>query len=75
MASTAVGTEGEGGPTGQILSVKRAADGRRQESKEIIDEKRKKHRAKNKSSRNTSTDSKEAVFVILKNHASASIRK
>ena len=35
------------GPNDQIVSVKRAADGRRQRSKEIIDEKREKYRAKN----------------------------
>ena len=35
--STAVGTEG-GGPNGQIVSVKRAADGRRQRGQKIIDE-------------------------------------
>ena len=36
VASTALGTEGGGGPNGQIVSVKRAADGRRQRSREII---------------------------------------
>ena len=41
----------------------------------IIDEEREKYRAKNGSLRNTSTDSKGAVFVILINHASAPIRK
>ena len=35
---------------------------------------REKYRAKNGSLRNTSTDSKEETFVILKNHASAPIR-
>ena len=36
---------------------------------------REKNRAKNGSLRNTSTDSKGAAFVILKNHRSAPIRK
>ena len=60
---------------GQIFSVKKAADGKRQRSWKIIDEERKKYRAKNGSLRNTSTDSKGTTFVILKNHASAPIRK
>ena len=63
-----------GGPNGQIVSIKRAADGRRQRSREIIDEEREKYRAKNGSLRNTSTDSKGTTFVILINHASAPIR-
>ena len=63
------------GPNGQIVSVKRAADGRRQRSQKIIDKKREKYRAKNGSLRNTSTDSKGAAFVILINHVSAPIRK
>ena len=37
--------------------------------------KREKYRAKSGSLRNTSTDSKGATFVILKNHTSAPIRK
>ena len=41
----------------------------------IINEEREKYRAKNKSLQNTSTDSKEATFVILKNHASTPVRK
>ena len=36
----------------------------------IVDKKRDKHRAKN-----TSADSKEVTFVILKNHANVPIRK
>ena len=75
VASTAVGTEGGGGPNGQIVSVKRAADGRRQRSRKIINEEREKYRAKNGSLRNTSTDSKGTAFVILINHRSAPIRK
>ena len=43
--------------------------------REIIIEERKKYRAKNGSLRNTSRDSKGTTFVILKNHASAPIRK
>ena len=63
------------GPNGQIVSVKRAADGRRQRGRVIISEEREKYRAKNGSLRNTSTDSKGAAFVILKNHTSAPITK
>ena len=59
----------------QIVSVKRAADGRRQRSRKIIEEKREKYRAKNGSLRHTSTDSKGTTFVILINHPSAPIRK
>ena len=47
MASTAVRTVGEGGPNGQIVSIKRAAHGRRQRSKKIVDEKRENYKAKN----------------------------
>ena len=69
------GDRGGGGPNGQIVSVKRAADGRRQRGRKITDEEREKYRAKNGSLRNTSTDPKGAAFVILINHASAPIRK
>ena len=65
---------GGGGPNGQIISIKRTADGRRQRSWKIINE-REKYRAKNESLCNTLTDSKGAAFVILINHASAPIRK
>ena len=58
-----------------MVSVKRAADGRRQRSWKIIDEEREKYRAKIGSLQNTSTDLKGAVFFILTNHASAPIRK
>ena len=75
VVSTAVGTDGEGGPNGQIVSVKRAADGRRQRSRKITDEEREKYRAKNGSLLNTSTDSKGVTCVILINHAIAPIRK
>ena len=63
------------GPNDQIVSVKRAADGRRQRGRKIINEEREKYRAKNGSLRNTSTDSKRATLVILINHASLPIRK
>ena len=69
------GDRGEGGPNGQIVSIKRASDRRRQRSWKIIDEERKKYRAKNGSLRNTSTDSKAATFVILNIHPSALIKK
>ena len=36
-----------GGPNGQIVSVKRGADGRRQIDRKIISEEREKYRAKN----------------------------
>ena len=42
VAYTAVWTEGGGRPNDQIVSVKRAADGRRQRSSKIIDGKREK---------------------------------
>ena len=63
-----------GGSNGQIVSVKRAADGKRQRGRKIIDEEIKKNRAKNGFLRNTSTDSKGMAFVILINHTSAPIR-
>ena len=74
VASTTARTGG-GGPNGPIVSVKRAADGRRQRSRKIIDEEREKNRAKNGSLRNTSTDSKGTTFVILIKHASAPVKK
>ena len=70
-----MGIDGEEKPNGQIVSVKRTADGRGQTSRKIIDEKREKYWAKNGFLRNTSTDSKEMTFVILINHTSAPIRK
>ena len=69
------GDRGGGGPNGQIVSVKRAADGRRQRGRKIIDEEREKDRAKNGSLRNTSTNSKGTTFMILIDHRSAPIRK
>ena len=66
---------GRGGPNDQIVSIKRAADGRRQKSRKIISEEKEKYRAKNRSIQNISTDSKGATFVILKNHTSVPIRK
>ena len=66
---------GGGRPNGQIVSVKRAADGSRQRCRKIINEEREKYRAKNGSLWNTSTDSKGTTFVILKNYTSAPIRK
>ena len=72
VASRAVGTEGD---EDQIVSINRAADGRRQRSRKIINEEREKYRAKNGSLWNTSTDSKGVAFVILKNHTSMPIRK
>ena len=66
---------GGGGPNGQIVSVKRAADGKRQRSRKIIDEEREKNMAKNGSLQNISTDSKGTTFVILMNRISAPVRK
>ena len=57
VVSTAVGTDGGGEPNGQIVSVKRAADERRQRIWEVIDEEREKYRIKNGLLWNTSTDS------------------
>ena len=62
-------------PSSHVVSIKRAAGGRRQGSRKIVDEKKEKYKAKNRSLRNTSTDSKGATFVILKNYASAPISK
>ena len=64
-----------GGSNNQIVSIKRAVDGRRKRSRKIIDEEREKYRVKNGSLRNTSTDSKRTTFVILINNTSAPIRK
>ena len=69
------GDRAGGGPNGQIVSVKRAADERRKRSRKIINEEREKNRANNRSLRNTLTDSKGVTFVILKYHASAPVRK
>ena len=41
------GDRSGGGPNGQIVSVKRTADGRRQRGRKIINEEREKYRAKN----------------------------
>ena len=41
----------------------------------MVDEEREKYMAKNRSLQNTLTDKKGATFVILKNHASAPIRR
>ena len=62
-------------PNGQNVSIKRAADRRRQRSRKIIDKEREKYRDNNGSLRNTSTDTKGTTFVSLINHASAPIRK
>ena len=66
---------GGGGLNSRIVSVKIAADIRGQRSRKIINEEREKYRAKNIFLRNTSTNSKGAAFVILKNRSSAPIRK
>ena len=62
-------------PRKKKSGYERAAYGRRQRSRKIIDEKREKYKAKNGSLRNTSTDLKGTTFVILINHASAPVRK
>ena len=69
------GNREKGGTNGQIVSIKRAADGRRQRKRKINNEEREKYRAKNRSLQNTSTDSKATTFVILIDHRSAPIRK
>ena len=62
----------EGGSDGHVVSIKRAADGR---CWEIVDEKIEKSAAKNGSMWNTSVDRKEATCLILKNRATAPVRK
>ena len=74
VASTPAGLRG-GGPSGHVVRIKRAADGRRLRSRKIIDGKREKCMAKNGFLWNTSTDSKGAIFVTLKNYASVPIGK
>ena len=69
------GNRGGGAPNGQIVSIKRAANRRRQRGQKIINEKREKYRAKNGPLWNTLMDSKGTAFVILMNHRSAPIRK
>ena len=56
------GDRGIRGPNGQIVSVKKAADGRRQRSMMINDEKREKYRAKNGSLRTTRRTRKERLL-------------
>ena len=63
------------GPNGQIVSIKKTGDGRRQRSREIIDEENEKYRTQNRFLWNTFTDSKGRTFVILKDHTSMPIRK
>ena len=50
------GDRGREESNGQIVSVKRAADGRRKRGRKVIDEERQKYRAKNESLQNTSGD-------------------
>ena len=69
------GDRGGGGPDGQIVSIKRAADGRRKRGRKIINEEREKYRAKNGSLWSTSTVLKGLTFVILIDHRSTPIRK
>ena len=69
------GNQGGEGPNRQIVSVKIAADGRRQISRKTINEEREKYRAKNGSLQNTSTNSKGTTYVILINHPSAPVRQ
>ena len=63
------------GPNDLLFSIKSIADGRRQRSREIVDQTREKYRAKNRSLWNISTNLKATTFVILINHASTLIRK
>ena len=51
-----------GGPVGQVVSIKRAADG----CTEIVDKKREKNRAKNTTLRNSSLNLNGVTSVILK---------
>ena len=66
---------GVGGPSDQVISIKKIAPERRQKSRKIINEKRENNRAKNGILWNNSTDSKGATFVILKNNTKALVRK
>ena len=67
------------GPRGEEDQVARSSAQREQlkeegrEAERSLMKKREKHSAKSGSLQNTSTDSKGATFVILKNHASAPI--
>ena len=74
MASIAAGDRGGGGPNGQIVSVKRAADGRRQRSRKVINEKRKVQGQKRILAEHLDRLERNG-FVILINHRSAPIRK
>ena len=68
--------QGGGEPICQIVSIKEAADGSRLGRREIMNDKREKNRNKNESLRNSSsTDTKGATCLILKNHASVPVRK
>ena len=62
---------GRGGPNGQIISINRTADGRRQKSWKIINEEREKYRAKNGSLWNTLTDFKEMTCDFERPHKRA----
>ena len=76
MTSTAVGTEGEEDEMARSSAQReQLAEEGREAGRSLMQEEREKHRAKNGSLRNTSTDSKGAAFVILKDHTSAPIRK
>ena len=48
---------------GQVISIKRPADGRRQRSRKIIDKKREKYGAKNRSFPSTWVNPKGATFL------------
>ena len=67
--------QGVEGPNGQVINIKRTVDGRKQRSRNIIDDKKEKYRAKNGFLHNTSTGSKRATFVILKNNTTTCIKK
>ena len=47
VVSTAAGTEGEEDQMARLSNIKRTADGRKQRSREMIDEKREKYRTMN----------------------------
>ena len=75
VASTAVGTDGGGGPNGQVVSVKTAADGRSQKSRKMIDKKREKEQGQEHILVEHLDGLEKNDFVILINHASAPIRR
>ena len=70
-----MGTEWGEGPNSQIFSVKRAANERRQRSREIIEEEREKSTGQRTDFCKTPQRTQEERLVTLINHTSVPIRK